>query len=74
MGGRTSARLLPSRNTARAAQDVRSGTQGSACCTCCAAEHMSKVGIFLRQRRLLPDGKLKTFLDTHCPRLEVYGP
>jgi hypothetical protein len=35
---------------------------------------MSRVGILLRQRRLLPDGKLKHFLDTRCPRLVVEGP
>ncbi|GAB4816831.1 hypothetical protein N2152v2_003877 [Parachlorella kessleri] len=36
-------------------------------------EHLSKIGVLLRQRRLLPEGKLKFFLDACCPRLVVDG-
>lgn len=44
-------------------------------CARCArcAEHLSKVGVLLRAKRLLPDGKMKSFLEAHCPRVAVEG-
>ena len=51
----------------------RAGTHLSCLNTTHVAEHLSKIGVLLRQRRLLPEGKLKFFLDTRCPRLVVDG-